>query len=227
MKTGIWCMALLASAATAEVVHVELSYPELQLSNGKVIRPALIRTFDTEAGTVSVQSGNQITSVLVGWLPDPVIARLQELAPPPKTAEQIRAREMAVRERERKEAARLARTDKQTLKSAKQSNESAAAEAKKIEKMETAITEVARTKAIHYFKYEFNKGAGLNFTPELELDRPEFVAGWTNRHRVTGKAYIRYYANQGSFDSTTRDFEVLVDVDAKGRAQVADFTLKF
>ena len=66
----------------------------------------------------------------------------------------------------------------------------------------------------------------MNFTPELELNAPESVSGWSNRHRVTGKAYIRRYANQGSFDSTTRDFEVLVEVDGKGRAKAVDLILK-
>jgi hypothetical protein len=226
MKIVGWCMVLLAGTAVAEVVQVDLPYPELQLNNGKVLRPALIRTFDTEAGTVSVQSGNHITSVLVAWLPDAVKAQLQQLAPPPKLPEQERARAEAARERDRREVARLARAEQQTRKSARYATEAAAAEAANDEKTETAITAAANTKAIHYFKYEFNKGAGLNFTPELELNAPESVSGWSNRHRVTGKAYIRRYANQGSFDSTTRDFEVLVEVDGKGRAKAVDLILK-
>lgn len=84
----------------------------------------------------------------------------------------------------------------------------------------------AETKARNYFRYEYNRGAGLTFRPELEMDAPETVAGWTNRYRVSGKAYMQRYVNQGSFDSRTRFFEVLIELDAKGRAQVVDFTVK-
>jgi hypothetical protein len=219
-------MALVAATAAAEVVQVDLAYTELKLGNGKVIRPAVIRTFDPEAGTVSVESRKQITSVPVPWLPEVVRVQLQELAPPPRTPEQLAARQAAARERERREQARLDRAEQQTRTSVEHADKRTAADLAQAEKAAAAITAAATTRANQYFKYEYGKGAGLTFTPEYELEEPEPVPGWTGRHRITGKAYIRRYANQGSFDAFTREFEVLVDVDGKGRAKVVDLTLK-
>lgn len=226
MKIAGWCLALATSVAVAEVVQVDLSYPELKLSNGKIVQPALIRTFDTDANTVSIQSGNSISSVTLSWLPDEVVARLQQLAPPPKTAEQTKARERAASKRERNEKERAVRAEEQAAKSAEQSVKRATAEEARDQRVEAVVTKAAKKKATLYFKYEFSRGDGLTLTPEFELEQPEPVPGWTGRYRVLGKAYVRRYANQGSFQSTTREFEILVGLDAKGRAKTTELTLK-
>lgn len=219
-------MLLLGSVAMADNVAVELPVPELKLKNGKVLQNAVIKTFDPEEETATIQSGKTLMTAPLAWLPEGVLAQLRELAPPPKTAAQVEAREKAARERERKEEARALREEKQAKQAARKAGNAAAKEAAATAGVETAVAAAAETKARHYFRYEYNKGSGLKFRPELEMEPPEAVPGWARRYRVTGKAHVQTYANEGGFDSSSRSFEVLVEMDAKGRAKVVDFSLK-
>lgn len=219
-------MLLLTSVALADSVVVELPVAELKLKNGKVLRDAVIKTFDPGEETATVLTGKTLMTTPLAWLPEGVVTQLRELTPPPKSAAQVEAREKAAKERARKEEARAAREAQRTEQTVRKANKTAAKESAATANAETAVATAAATRARNYFRYEYNKGSGLKFKPELEMEAPEPVPGWARRYRVSGKAYVQSYADQGSFDSTSRAFDVLVEIDAKGRAKVVDLTLK-
>jgi hypothetical protein len=120
MKAIAVALMLLTSIASADIVYVDKPYPELKLKNGKVLRDAVIRTFDPEDETATILVGKNMLTTPLAWLPEEVSLELRQLAPPPKSAEQLKKRSEAAKETEQKETARRLREEKRAKQNARQ-----------------------------------------------------------------------------------------------------------
>lgn len=232
------CFLFLAivTVAWATPATVDLEVDTLTLKNGKVLRQVLIKSYDSSSGRVVLMVNKSITTTQLEMLPPEVIQQIKSLLPPEPTPEE-KAKKAAsdAAAASRREAAQRKKenAERQAARKAEQeANAQASAERNAEQNEESALWAVksaAKTKAYDYFRYEYNPGSGsvIVTSIRIQLDEPEPMSGWTGRYRAQGKALFNYYAGGGgSFNNTSRAFEVEVEKPARGSAKVVAFSLK-
>ena len=219
--------AFVSIAASASPSKVDVQVASLELKNGKVLPAATIKTFDHETGNVVILSDRSISSVQLELLPDDLAHQVMALVPP--EAKAIARDDRLARETEKRiaaakaeAAARKREFDRKDRSGAAQLELAAQREREKMDYLKAT----ARTRADRYFRYDFiHGGSTYVFSTDLEVEEPEPVMGWYGRYRVRGHAGIRYYVSKGSsLNTTTRDFEVMLQEDGKGNLKTVDFT---
>lgn len=236
MKFRFLCFVMLSGAVSAATVHLQLSFPQLELKSGDVLKDAVIRSYNNETDKVVVLSGRSVRSLGIAELPEAVVAKLHERLPP------LTAEQKAELEREAAEEARAAKREARKESSEKRKDvveearevrsESRKQTVRKVEKdriSEEALLEKVRSTAQAYVRRKVDyreSSSSIVLTSDYDMGDPEPVTGWTGRFRVTGRAYTREYNSQGGFITGQRDFEVLIQTKEKGSPEVVEFILK-
>ena len=206
---------------------IDLNLETLELKNGESLRAVVLRSYDPANGRVIVAVERQISSIQLELFPDELAGRIRAMVPSEEKdlERQLREeRKRIQREDARRNAATNAAGDR-TTPSRTKAEERRAEQAKA--RILSQVKSVAASRATRYFRYEQKSGSGHTVTVrrDVELEEPEEVAGWENRYRVKGTIGLEYYDSYGrSFNTTSRTFEMLVQVDQRGNAKVVDFT---
>lgn len=239
MKSIIW-MVLLAcgiiATASATLVDFRFPYEKVVLKNGRTLENVVFSTYNTATGRVgAVAGGRQAMTLRLADLPDDVIARIRERVPP-QSEDEIQVEKVQKAE-DKAEAKRRARElEKRTLAEAKANRD--AQRKLDVKKAEVAIEKAGQTEAViakaakefatHYFTYEADphSSAGYVFNSNVILEDPEPVSGWNNRWRVRGKVGVQYLTrNIGAVGRNTKEFDMLIDVPAKGKPKLVGITI--
>ena len=229
---GLFC----AAAMSAAVVEVKLTYPQLPLKNGQVYRDVAITSFNPAMGTALLVVDKKLTTVPIAVLPDDVAAKLKELTPAQTAEEQAAEKKEAAEERKRSldNAERRQRQAEEEVKAARDANRTSnMKEAErvqaKIDQMPDQVAKLAEERARSYFKYQDDPWAGMGYVsnPDIVMDDPEPVPGWTGRYRVCGSVHRQYVTNTGGgLNRNNKEFEILIDTAVKGKPKVVDITVK-
>lgn len=225
---------LTAAIAFAAAYEVNLPYASLALKNGRNLDEVTIKSYDHESGKVTLTAGRSLHSVQIELLPDEVAARVIALVPEENKAlarEEKAGRKQEKRQREstQQERLRQARVDRQRDAGERKQALQDQAEAQARAQWMTTAKQLARDKADHYFRYEYQPGSGSSVVIRqgVTLREPEEVAGWPGRCRVSGNVGLQFYDSRGSsFSTTVREFEVIIQKNDRGIQEVVDFTLK-
>jgi hypothetical protein len=230
---SVW---LLATEASAIVVVLHLPYKELRLKDGTVLTDVAVQSFNTIAGTATLQSKNELMSVQTSLLPDDVNAKLKELTPvlSKEAQEAEKAREEAVRQKAVENAERRQKQAEEEAKAVRADSRQLTVKAAEIALVKTdnvlqEVARVAEARARTYFKYQDApfSNIGAVTSADLYLEDPEPVPGWTGRYRVCGTAYRQYINNQSSgFGRGAREFEMLIQTSDKAKPKVVDIRVK-
>jgi len=227
---------LLAVAATAAVVDVNLTYKELRLKDGMLFTDAAVRSLNTSAGTVMLLVNKDLISVRTVLLPDDVAARLKELTPvlSKEDQEAEKQQEAADRKKAAETAERRQRMAEEEVQAARAASrdlnvKAAAQTAAKAEAVPADVAKFAEERAKAYFKYRDDplSNIGAVVGSDIYLEDPEPVPGWTGRYRVEGKAYRQYINNQSSgYGRDAKEFEVLVQTREGKKPELVEIRIK-
>ena len=230
---SVW---LLASEASAIVVVLHLPYKEMRLKDGTLLTDVAVRSFNTNTGTVTLLTQNELMSVQMTLLPDDVGAKLKELTPvlSKEAREAENERETAERKQAMENAERRQKEAEEEAKAARAENRQLNVKAAEIALVKTdnvleEVARVAEAQARVYFKYQDApfSNIGAVTSADLYLEDPEPVPGWTGRYRVNGTASRQYINNQASgFGRGSREFEMLIQTSDKGKPKVVDIRVK-
>lgn len=236
MKSVLWLVMIAVTPfmIRAETVEVSLSLPQLTLKNGRVYKPAVIKTYNPVTSRVVFLSGRQFLTVLAGELPDEILAKLKLRVPVPGPEELKAQPEKAKPQKPtqaggaqilngRPEATAPLTTAELRRLQQEQADYEKRYEAEREARLRQGVAQVAQD-AVRA-RYLHGDQSGMNriiLTSELTLAEPEPVPGWEGRYRVTGSGSFR---DEGSGDTRRRSFEVLVQTKAHAWPEVVDISL--
>lgn len=231
------CLLLLvSSSAWAVLVDFNFRYPVLELKNGKILKNAVLTTYETSTGRVAARADGGLSSIRIADLPNDVVARINERVPK-QTEDEIKAEKQRIADDHIEAKRRASELEKQRLEEVKANRndkrkldvKKAEAAVVKADATEEDIAKEAKALASYYFEYEADKHApvGWVFDTKVMLEDPEPVPGWTNRWRVNGKIGTKSLSQTGgSFERRSREFEMLIEAQEKGKPKLIDVTLK-
>lgn len=220
MKRFALILSFLAAVAQAGVVHAELRYAELNLKNGRVLRDAVIKSYDDANGNVTILVGKSMQAVPMTLLPPEVAAKLQALAPE-RTPEEKAAMQKEEKAKQAKAEEAQAEREKRALKKLEKDEDAqrrlyekqAEADLARERDVPALVLNAAQVRANNYFKSD-----------RIEYDDPEQVPGWSGRWRVKGRAYggTILGKSDGKSGRGYRDFEMIVEDKGKGSPKVIE-----
>jgi len=220
----------------AALVDFSFRYDEVVLKNGRKLEKVTFTTYDTATRKVGAIVGARLaTTIRVDDLPDDIVARIKERAPA-LTEDEMKVEKAQIDEDKADAKRRVRELEKRTQAEAKANRDAQRTlDVKKAEmtlakesQTEIAVSKAAKELATHYFTYEADKhsSVGYVFNSSVILEDPEPVPGWTNRWRVRGKVGVQYLTtNIGAVGRNTKEFEMLIDAPAKGKAKLVDITI--
>jgi hypothetical protein len=212
----------------------------LTLTNGRVLKQVVIRSYDTPSDKVLLLSEGKALLIPVELLP-PVFAEKVKADAARSTADLVQTSRVRTPEERAAALAELslaADTDNSTngettpATPAPSSPSSPAPDGTFAESTnpfkdhrEAAMAYVRR-----YFKFRYPTGHNSTTVTDTDFDIEETkaVTGWTNRYRTVGKAYVEIYDSigGGSFRRGSAKFEIVTEQKPGEEIKVIDFTRK-
>lgn len=187
--------------------------PRLALSDGRVLNQAIIRSFDATSGKVLIMTDGTAVLVPIGLLPAAEVEKARAASPSshvslvaePKTAVSPSA---PAPEKPARPAAPAETADPVKA------------------HQEAAIAQVKR-----YYKFEYGSGRASSTVTDFdfEVEETKEVAGWFNRYRTKGKAYVEFYSGslrRGSYSRETSLFEITTEQKPGEELKVIELTRK-
>lgn len=232
---GTFALVILLPACLLGRPHnINLELTSVTLKNGRTYAKCVLRSYDPENGRVVLVEGRNMTSVQLELLPQELAEKVVALTPPEAKDAARQAKEREIERRRSNESASAAkRAETEKRRQAERDQATRQAEAHRAAAKEAQVKSEAKwaayARAKRYFSYEYKPGSGYVIITSrgIELSEPETVAGWDNRLRVRGTVGLEFYDSYGnSFNTTTREFEVTVEITSSGSVKVTDLTLK-
>jgi hypothetical protein len=202
-------MKLISVIFVAALMAARVFAADFTLKDGRVLKDAAI--VSQAPRTVMIKHAGGLSSVAKDLLPPDLQSQypINETAARESERQAVIARD-AARQSERAEAERVARVRAQREEMVAANESHASNEVYREDAQYAAVERDAKERAKDYFRHEYNSGNNSTYTCECSVTLSEVrpVEGWTGRWLVKGRAYMKYYQNQGrSFTSQTRDFE--------------------
>ncbi len=186
---------LISLLACASAIGADLTFDEVTLGDGRILKDVTVKSFNNNNGKVVVKTNGTITTIPLVQFPESAInaiyqqynGRFSSVSTVPQS-DQVIPPERPVRYRAQPSAPDASTSGSQG-----------------------AHVAAARARAQRFFSYEYRLGASNAIVTQrsIELTQTEQVPGWTGRYRSKGKAYLSFYNSAGgSFQRTAVNFEV-------------------
>lgn len=212
-----------------------LVFPQLQLTDGRVLKNVQAKSFDRTSGKLLVIADGTAMLIPFAAIPPTLHSKLQLVPPSGATVSTFAVPPAAERETSPKpggdtivnEAVAVPTTPPPPYRATEQratpgrqsaptpqqptSNQLLAAQAGDVLEAHKAV---ALKRAQTYYRFEFRLGSDAGAVTGLELDatNPKPVTGWPGRYRTEGRAYLEFYDSRGrSFQRRTSSFEVVTE----------------
>ena len=211
-----------AALAFADVPTTPIG--RLSLTDGRVLKNVVIRTYDASSSKVLILSEGKALLIPLSLIPPPYAESIREAAAKP-SADLVQTTPVPTSSSPTVPTSRPSETVVAKPTPAPVIVTPAATIDPVEAHMNAATAHVRR-----YYKFEYRTGSNsISVTDsDIAVDETEAVEGWSNRYRTTGKVYLEIYdsVGGGSFRRTTSKFEVLTEQKPGELIKVIDFTRK-
>lgn len=211
---------LLAVAVAAE--NIPLKFSRLDLRDGRTLENVVVKTYDARTEKLLLIASGKALTIPIALVPPPFDEKLKK-APPSGDTSSVTSG---------------SRPPSQMRKTSRDEYETAIRESRndvpvRVEKQNEEVwrahAEKALERASNFFQLEYQPGSNSITVTVLRFEnsRPQPVAGWPNRFRTEGKAYLEYYNSVSRvYDRSSSTFEVLTEQKPGEEIKVVQFERK-